>query len=96
MRKTNKNSNVAASTNTREVFKLSDECLFQLVKLLQLGMLTGTNIVDHLRQLRLESVDKSRQLVLTPEYKEWFDGQVSILLAQAEELAKQQQSTILQ
>jgi hypothetical protein len=61
----------------RKLFGLSDEVIFQMVKLIQLGMLTHTNIADHFRTLRLEDIDKNSMLKLTPEYTEWFEEQLA-------------------
>lgn len=51
----------------RKIFKLDDSVIAQIVKLLQLGLLTGTDITHHMRQLRLEE-GEANSLVLTPEY----------------------------
>ena len=49
---------------------LSDNVIAQLVKLLQLAILTGTDISDNLRTLRL--VDENGTLELDPKYEENF------------------------
>lgn len=56
---------------TRQIYRLDDSVLAQIVKLLQFGMITQTDIVDLMRQIVLETAaDKPGRLVLTPEYKE--------------------------
>lgn len=55
----------------RQLYRLDDSVLAQLVKLLQLAMLTQTDISDHMRQIVLEpSAGDANRLVLTPEYRE--------------------------
>jgi len=44
------------------VLKLSDRTIAQVAKVLQLALLSGTDIVDHLRQMRLVSNDNSLDL----------------------------------
>lgn len=82
----------------RPVFKLHDETIVQVVKLLQMAMLTGTNVVDHFRLMRLEVKPGSQALELTPEYQAWFENQIEKMLKFAEEEAakEQQKSVILQ
>jgi len=36
-----------------QTYKLSDRTIAQIVQLLQLGILTGTDITDHMRTLRV-------------------------------------------
>ena len=55
----------------RAFFKLDDSVIIQIVRVLQLGILTGTDISDHIRMFVLEaSSTESGALVLTPEYLE--------------------------
>lgn len=79
------------SNKKNEVFfALHDELIFQIRELLQLALLTDTNLVDHLRQLRLmPSVEKPEFLVLTDEYKQYHLDIVAKMLEQVEELQKQ-------
>jgi hypothetical protein len=44
------------------VHSLSDKTIGQLAKLLQLAILSGTDVVDHLRMLKLVSHDGSLEL----------------------------------
>jgi hypothetical protein len=78
----------------RKVFELSDELIGQLAKLLQLSILTGTNVVDHFRLLRLET--EEGRLTLTPEYKEYFENSLNSMLKEAEQLQEEMQTTIVQ
>lgn len=75
----------------RQIFRLDDSVIAQVVKLLQLGIITQTDISDHMRQIVLEpSADKSGNLVLTPEYKAKDAMDVQRLLDQAIEQMDEQ------
>jgi hypothetical protein len=61
--------------------RLSDNSISQLVRILQLAMLTGTDITDNMRLMRF--VVEEGELDLDPEYVENFNNN---LLAMEEEL----------
>jgi hypothetical protein len=68
-------------------YNLSDEVISHVAKLVQLAILSGTDVVDHLRQIRIcESTQKKSTLVLTPDYREISEGQVGKMLLRAESL----------
>jgi Glu-tRNA(Gln) amidotransferase subunit E-like FAD-binding protein len=70
--------------------KFSDEVISQIAQLLQVAMLTGTDIVDNLRTLRMVVNDGS--LVSDPNFSEAFQENIQRMLIQAADL--QQQVTI--
>lgn len=81
----------------RKPYKLNDELIFKIAQLVQLAMLTGTNVVDHMRQLRVEeSQEFTESLVLTPEYKDYFDKVLQVMLDEVNEIKETQQKTIIQ
>ena len=53
------------------MYKLSDQTIGQISKLLQLAILTGTDIIDNLRTLRL--VVNDDKVELEPGYVEHFE-----------------------
>ena len=53
------------------MYKLSDQTIGQISKLLQLAILTGTDIIDNLRTLHLTVVDD--KIELEPGYVEHFE-----------------------
>lgn len=63
-------------------YSLSDTSIAQLAKLLQLAIITGTDIVDNLRLMRLVASEDG-SLVPEPEYLENFDKNLNKLIAQA-------------
>jgi len=71
-------------------YSLSNEIISQIAKLVQLAILTGTDVVDNLRTIRLqESETDEGVLTLTPEYRETGEMQVSKLLEEVAELSEQ-------
>lgn len=63
-------------------YNLSDESISQIAKLLQLAIITGTDIVDNLRLMRLEAREDGT-LVPEPAYLENFEKNLNKLIAQA-------------
>ena len=59
--------------------KLHDTAIAQIAKIVQMAILTGTDIVDHLRMVELE-VNKDGLLKLEKEYKEIFDSSIEKML----------------
>ena len=70
-------------------YKLSDSSIAQIVQLLQLGILTGTDVSDQMRTLRL-SVDKNKtELVPSEDYLEMFKENLAKLQEAADSLSTQ-------
>jgi|TARA_R110000824_G_scaffold62352_6_gene165230 hypothetical protein len=68
-----------------ENVKLNDSVIAHFVKLLQLGLLTGTDIVDHFRMVRL-SIEEE-ELFLNKDYEESKEENINKMLKEATELA---------
>jgi hypothetical protein len=68
-------------------FTLSDHAIVRIVDLLQLAMLTGTDIIDNLRTLRL-SQDGSK-LTISDEDNENFIAAVARLETRANEIVEE-------
>tara|TARA_B100000212_G_C27160424_1_gene441426 strand:- start:450 stop:677 length:228 start_codon:yes stop_codon:yes gene_type:complete len=66
--------------------KLDDNVIAHIARILQVSMLTGTDIIDHMRMIRLTS--KEENLVLQEEYANVFDGSLDSMLKNAEEKKK--------
>ena len=67
--------------------KLNDEVIAHIAKQLQLAILTGTDIVDNLRMIRL-SVENN-ELYLDATYSEIAEQNEKKMLEEAQKLAKQ-------
>lgn len=67
-----------------KVLSLSDNVIAHIARLLQVSMLTGTDIVDHMRMIRLNEnnadQDTESVLVLDTEYSDIFDGTLDKML----------------
>lgn len=76
-------------------FNLSDEFIAQVAKLLQMALLTGTNIGDNLRLVQV-TPNEDGKLVLTEEYRNSFETNIQKMLAEAEDIKEEMRSTIAQ
>ena len=83
------------TTTMSQRYNLSDEFIAQLAKLLQMALLTGTNIGDNLRLVEVTTNDDGK-VILTPEYKNSFDANIQKMLAEAEDIKEEMQNTIAQ
>tara|TARA_B100000214_G_scaffold359731_1_gene321452 strand:+ start:1093 stop:1332 length:240 start_codon:yes stop_codon:yes gene_type:complete len=69
-------------------YKLSDEVISNVARQLQIALLTGTDIVDNLRLIRVVSSDEDEAtLVLSPEYRENSEKSIQNMLDLAEAAA---------
>lgn len=62
----------------------SDEVLGQVAKLLQIAIITGTDIVDNLRMMRVTTDSETGMLVLTDEYRGVAESQIEKLVQEVE------------
>ena len=67
--------------------KLSDLAIAQIVQLIQLGILTGTDVTDQLRLLQLTVDENSNKLVPSPDFLEVFNENIARLAEQADSSA---------
>lgn len=77
---------------SKQVYKLSNEFIAQIAKIVQIAMLTGTNVVDNLRLVRI--TNNEDEVVLTDEYKEYFDRSISKMLEDAEDIKEEMRNTV--
>ena len=61
--------------------KLNDEVIAHLAKILQLAILSGTDIVDHMRLIRLEG--EEGELFLESEYVSTHEENIEKMLNEA-------------
>jgi len=67
------------------VYKLSDDTISMIAKKLQLAILTGTDIVDHLRLMELTK-DNSGTLFPTDNYIDQFETGVQVMLERLQDI----------
>ena len=67
-------------SNTNTEMSLSDEVIGQVARLVQIAILTGTDVVDNLRMLRVTFNEEDGNLVLTDEYRAMASEQVEKML----------------
>tara|TARA_B100000287_G_C20575352_1_gene758211 strand:- start:247 stop:471 length:225 start_codon:yes stop_codon:yes gene_type:complete len=69
--------------------KLNDSVIAHFVKLLQLGLLTGTDIVDHFRMVRLTL--EEGELFLNKDYENNQEENINRMLSEAAEISESQE-----
>ena len=72
------------STTATVVYTLSDRTIAQLLQLLQLGILTGTDVSDHFRTLRVVPGENGK-LEPDPDFEQQFDENLARMREQAAE-----------
>jgi len=70
--------------STENEMVLTDDAIAGIAKLLQVAILTGTDIVDNLRTMRLVQVED--KLTLSPGFVESLETNIANMLTQAEGL----------
>ena len=71
-------------SENEKALKLGDDLIAVIRELVQLSLLTGSNIVDHMRAVQVETVDG--MVVPTEDYIEQYNAYVEELERQAEAL----------
>jgi len=68
---------------TEQTLKLSDKAIAQIAKLLQVAILSGTDIVDNLRIVEY-FIGEDDLLIPTPEFLERIDSNIAGMLSELE------------
>ncbi len=66
-----------------KTFKFDDTIISTIAKTLQLALLTGTDVVDNLRQIEVQE-NENGTLSITPNYNSQFEYWVAKLLEELE------------
>tara|TARA_R110000851_G_scaffold2791_1_gene11294 strand:+ start:520 stop:738 length:219 start_codon:yes stop_codon:yes gene_type:complete len=69
-------------------YKLSTKSIAQIVQLIQLGMLTGTDVSDQLRTFRLNIDEETSSLVPSKEFTVAYNENLAKLSQKAESMQK--------
>jgi len=64
--------------------KLDDKTIGHIAKVLQVAMITGTDITDNLRVLNLSVDEEAKKLTLDSEYLKSFDTNINAMIAEAQ------------
>ena len=65
--------------------KLSDQVIAEISRLLQVALLTGTDVVDNLRLIEVEiDEDNATSVVLTEAYQQKAERNIEKLVAEAQ------------
>ena len=79
----------------RTLYKIDDNVIAMVRELVQLSLLTGTNIVDHLRSVVVEvHPEDKRYVTLCPEYVENYNRMVEGLNKQAEQQMQENETKL--
>lgn len=68
---------------------LHDTTISKIAQLIQMAILTGTDIIDHLRMLKLES-SGDNYLYVDEEYEKVFNESISKMLNNAQQVIQQE------
>tara|TARA_A100001391_G_scaffold164782_1_gene124544 strand:- start:236 stop:472 length:237 start_codon:yes stop_codon:yes gene_type:complete len=71
----------------KKIYRLDDEVVAEVARSLQRALLTGTDIVDHIRAIELNVARGSNRIVLSEEYLDRTQANDQRMVDEAEELA---------
>ena len=68
---------------SKKVLQFDDSVVGHVAKILQMALITGTDIIDHMRMIRLS--EKDSKLFLEEDYQQTFDVSLDNMLKNAQE-----------
>ena len=66
-------------------YKLDDSVIANIAKLIQVAILTGTDIVDNLRTITLDLDSTGEKLVLNSDYENSFESNINKMVESIQE-----------
>tara|TARA_Y100001963_G_C6475659_1_gene306568 strand:- start:88 stop:303 length:216 start_codon:yes stop_codon:yes gene_type:complete len=69
-------------------YKLSTRAIANIVQLIQLGILTGTDVSDQLRTFRLSIDEETQSLIPSKEFSSAYNDNISKLAEKAEKMTQ--------
>jgi len=75
-------------TNQTETYVFSDDLVIMMAKLIQVAMLSGTDIYDHLRTIQCVVNDEGK-ITASPDFSEKLETEIVSMLERAQSLAKE-------
>lgn len=73
----------------KTTYEISDRVIVNIVQLLQLAMMTGQDITDQMKQIRLVEGVQAGKLELCPVYAKQHNERIEDLLAESERMSKE-------
>ncbi len=73
------------SNSTNETYVFSDDLVATMAKLIQVAILTGTDIYDHLRTIQCV-VNDAGQITTSPDFSEKLQQEITSMLERAQSL----------
>tara|TARA_Y100001938_G_C7996414_1_gene382337 strand:+ start:150 stop:386 length:237 start_codon:yes stop_codon:yes gene_type:complete len=71
----------------KKIYRLDDEVVAEVARSLQRALLTGTDIVDHIRAIELNVGRGTDTIMLSPDYLERTQSNDQRMVDEAQELA---------
>ena len=75
-------------TNKTETYVFSDDLVIMMAKLIQVAMLSGTDIYDHLRTIQCVVNDEGK-ITTSPDFSEKLEAEIVSMLERAQGLTKE-------
>ena len=70
--------------------KLHDTTISKIAQIIQMAILTGTDIIDHLRMLSLELKENEDYIYVAEDYENIFNESIQKMLENAQNLSSKQ------
>lgn len=78
----------------KKVLKFSDDVIVVIREMVQLSLLTGTNVIDHFRSIRLVETENG-YITVTEEFVEAYQKMLKDLEEQAAKLQEEAEKNII-
>ena len=75
-------------TTSNEIYVFADDLVITMAKLIQVAMLTGTDIYDHLRTVQCV-VNDDGKITTSPDFSESLETEIASMLERAQSLTKE-------
>tara|TARA_Y100001958_G_C21179911_1_gene509996 strand:- start:182 stop:415 length:234 start_codon:yes stop_codon:yes gene_type:complete len=75
-------------TTSNEIYVFADDLVITMAKLIQVAMLTGTDIYDHLRTVQCV-VNDDGKITTSPDFSEKLETEIASMLERAQSLTKE-------
>jgi hypothetical protein len=73
-------------------FNLTDNAISHIAQLVQVAILTGTDIIDHMRMIELRT-DENNSLLLDKDYETRFNSSIKDMLSNVQRQSGEEQAS---